>query len=374
MNLIKKILIAFIIIIFSYIIWRLLIKRNIILKGMNNQLGQTIEPFDLGVYTDPAKAELNKLIDKKITLNMQSIQPEYANLPLKEYCIKGAYNSAYTGSYMNYDMLTYLLGRGVRFFDLEVYYVKDSTTGNYSPQVGYSTDGKFISMDSKNTLLLDNVFSTLVAGAFSNTSPNGADPLFINLRIKSNNTDVYHAVAASVDYVLKSNLYANEDKTRKVTKNTHMSKLLGKVVLMVDKTINRDYRSLCSCEKGNQTCYDLTKYINIESGGEDMNLNKYVDILAQNPVPIKIKNDNLRTDIQNMNMAFPSVLPENASNPEISTFITHYGIELVPFKFYQKDDGLLKYETFFNDNIAGVVPLARSLAYFQKMDRLQNGG
>lgn len=374
MNLIKKILIAFIIIIFSYIIWRLLMKRNIILKGMDNQSGQTIEPFDLGVYTDPAKAELNKLIDKKITLNMQSIQPEYANLPLKEYCIKGAYNSAYTGTYMNYDMLTYLLGRGVRFFDLEVYYVKDPTTGDYSPQVGYSTDGKFVSMESTNTLLLDNVLSTLVAGAFSNTSPNGGDPLFINLRIKSNNTDVYHAVASSVDYVLKSKLFINSDGSRKVTQNTRMSQLLGKVVLLVDKTIDRDYKSHCACAKDKQTCYDLTKYINIESGGEDMNLNRYTDILAQNPVPIKIKNDNLRTDIQNMNMAFPNVLPENASNPEISTFITNYGIEIVPFKFYQKDDGLLQYETFFNDNNAGLIPLARSLAYFQKMDRIQNGG
>uniref|UniRef100_A0A6C0JIN9 Phosphatidylinositol-specific phospholipase C X domain-containing protein n=1 Tax=viral metagenome TaxID=1070528 RepID=A0A6C0JIN9_9ZZZZ len=341
---------------------------------METRTSQTIEPFDLGVYTDPAKAELNKLIDKKIKLNMQSIQPQYADLPLKEYCIKASYNSAYTGTFMNYDMLTYLLSRGVRFFDLEVYYVKDPKTGEYSPQVGYSTDGKFITMDSKNTLLLDNVLSTLVAGAFSQTSPTYDDPLFINLRIRSNNTDIYKAVAASVDFTLKPKLYKNSNGSRKVTKNTLMSKLLGTVVLLVDKTIDRDYRSYCACTDAKQTCYDLTKYINMESGSEDMNLNRYTDILAQNNVPIKIMNDNLRTDIQYMNLVLPNVLPENASNPAIMTFITSYGIEIIPFKFYQRDEGLLEYENFFNENNASLIPLARGLAYFQKMMRLQNGG
>ena len=372
MNFIKKILIVFVIIIFSYIIWRLLMKRNIILRGMETSSGKTIETFDLGVYTDPAKAELSKLKDTKIILNMQSIQHQYADLPLKEYCIKASYNSAYTGSFMNYDMLTYLLGRGVRFFDLEVYYIKDPETGNYSPQVGYSADGKFITMDSKNTLLLDNVLSTLVAGAFSQTSPSSGDPLFINLRIRSNNRDIYKAVGASVDYTLKPKLYKNSNGSREVNKNTIMSKLLGSVVLLVDKTIDRDYKSYCACTE--QNCYDLTKYINMESGSEDMNMNRYTDILAQNNVPIKIMNDNLRTDIKNMNLVLPNVLPENASNPEIMTFTTNYGIEILPLKFYQKDDGLLKYETFFNDNNASLIPLARALAHFQKMMRLQNGG
>jgi len=335
---------------------------------------KTIENFDLGIYNDPAVAELNKLKDSKITINIKTVIPEYDTMALKQYCIKGSYNSAFTGNYINMDMLIYLLGRGVRFFDFEVYFIQDATTGLYTPQVGYSTDGKIIAIESTNTILLDNVLSALVAGAFSQTSPNNNDPLFINLRIKSNNNDIYKAVASSVDFILKPVLYHDTNGDRKVTKNTPMSELMGKVVLMVDKTINRDYQSYTTCGKDKPgICYDLTKLINMESGGENMNLNKYSDILAQNALNIQIADNNLKTNIENMNLVLPSVLPANASNPEIIDFIKKYGCQIVPFKFYQRDNGLYKYETLFNDNNAGIIPLAKAIAYYQKMDMITNG-
>lgn len=372
MNVIKKILIVLIIIIFSYIIWRLVAKRNAIIRHMETK--KTIENFDLGIYTDPAAAELNGLKDSKITIHVKQIRPEYDKMALKQYCIKGSYNSAFTGNYINMDMLSYLLGRGVRFFDFEVYFIQDATTGLYTPQVGYSTDGKIIAMESTNTILLDNVLSALVAGAFSQTSPNNHDPLFINLRIKSNNNDIYKAVASSVDFTLKPVLYKDSNGGREVTKNTPMSELMGKVVLIVDKTINRDYQEHTSCDKNTPgVCYDLNQYINMESGGENMNLNKYSDILAQNALNIQIANDNLKTNIKNMNLVLPSVLPANASNPEITDFITKYGCQIVPFKFYQRDNGLYKYETLFNDNTAGIIPMAKAIAYYQKMDMITNG-
>jgi hypothetical protein len=359
MNIYKKVSIAFVIIIFSYIIWRLMIRRNEIKSETNK------EGFDFNIIPTGAAAELNGLKDESVKLNIQNLQQQYATLPLKEYFIKGSYNSALTGKYVSNDMLIYQLSRGCRFFDFEVYYLQDPTTGLYSPQVGYSTDGTFVSMTSENSILLDNVLSALVSNAFSQTSPNRADPLFINLRIKSNNNDIYHAVGACVDFALRKKLYK-----KKVTKDTIMQDLMGQVVLMVDKTINYKYADASQCkDKSDQNCYDLTGYTNIESGSTNMLLNRYINILNQSSISLYIQDDNLHTNISMMNLVLPDVLPENAKNIDTKKFVTDYGCQIVPMKFYQQDNGLKLYEAFFNDNIAGIVPLSAAIIYYKKLDQ-----
>jgi hypothetical protein len=357
MNNYKKFLIALIIIIFSYILWRLIIKRK--------QILQSIEPFSFNIIPDPARSQLNSLKDSTLKININSLPNAYYNLPLMEVCIKGSYNSAYTGKYITNDMLIYQLTRGCRFFDFEVYYIQNPDSGVYSPQIGYSIDGGFISMDSENSILLDNVLSALVSNAFtSQNSPNNNDPLFINLRIKSNNNDIYKAIATSIDYSIKDKLYKG-----KLTKNTLMKDLMGKIILCVDKTINYQYKDYTKCPQNSKSCYDLTKYINIESGSEDMNLNRYVNIYNQPNIPLMIKDNNLNTNIKTLNLILPDVLPENAPNPDIKTLIMNYGFQIVPFKFYQTGDELFKYELFFNDNKGGIVPLSIAMMYFKKIEQ-----
>lgn len=360
MNIYKKVLISFVILLFSYIIWRLILRRNDVINKNSK------EGMEFNIIPTGAAAELNGLKDNVLKINIQSLQPKYATLPLMEYCIKGSYNSAYTGTYINTDMLIYQLERGGRFFDFEVYYVQDPTSGLYSPHVGYSTDGTFVSMNSENTILLDNVLSALVSNGFSQTSPNSKDPLFINLRIKSNNNDVYHAVAASVDFALRKRLYP-----KTVTKKTSMAELMGQIVLIIDKTINYDYTKYTSCSQGDQTCFDLTKYTNLQSGSTDMLFNRYTNILNQKRIGIYIQDDNLKTNVSLMNLVLPDVLPENAPNPKIEQFITNYGCQIVPFKFYKQDHELKTYEELFNDNNAGIIPLSAALIYFKKMNSLQ---
>jgi len=358
MNIYKRVLIAFIIILFSYILWRLIVRRSEIIHENKK------EGFEFNIIPTAAESELNSLKDNTLHINIQTIQKQYATLPLKEYCIKGSYNSALTGKYVSNDMLVYQLSRGCRFFDFEVYYIQDPTSGNYSPQVGYSTDGAFVSMNSENTILLDNTLSALVSNAFSQPSPNNGDPLFINLRIKSNNNDVYRAVAGSVDFALRKKLYP-----KTVTKDTPMNELMGRVVLMVDKTINYNYTQYTGCKDGDQTCYDLTQYTNLQSGSTNMMINRYTNILNQNHIQLFIKDDDLRTNVRNMNLVLPDVLPENAKNAYVQNFYVKYGCQIVPMKFYQQDHGLKLYEEFFNDNNAGIIPLSTAIMYYQKLDQ-----
>uniref|UniRef100_A0A6C0DBK4 Phosphatidylinositol-specific phospholipase C X domain-containing protein n=1 Tax=viral metagenome TaxID=1070528 RepID=A0A6C0DBK4_9ZZZZ len=357
MNIYKKIFIALIVIIFSYIFWRLITKRNQIIKNT--------EPFSFNIIPDSANSDLNKLKDKIIKINMNSLPTTYHSLPLMDFCIKGSYNSAYTGKYINIDMLIYQLSRGCRFFDFEVFYIENPESRIFSPQVAYSTDANFVSMDCENSILLDNVLSALISNCFSTqNAPNNKDPLFINLRIKSNNDKVYKAVASSVDYTIKNKLY-----TGKITKNTPMKDLMGKIVLCIDKTVNYKYKDYTNCNQDDKTCYNLKNYTNIESGSENMVLNRYINVLNQKNVKLMIKDNNLNTNVENMNLVLPDTIPENAPNPEIQQFIMDYGCQIVPFKFYQKDEGLYKYEEFFNDTNGGTVPLSVAIIYFKKKNQ-----
>jgi hypothetical protein len=86
-------------------------------------------------------------------------------------------------------MVSYVLSRGCRFLDFEVYY---DNTGTY-PCVGYSSDPMAVSPTISNTnsvLLVDLLKSTLSSAFISNYgsnyfTSNANDPLFINLRMKT---------------------------------------------------------------------------------------------------------------------------------------------------------------------------------------------
>lgn len=362
MDLIKKIIIAFIIVIFTYIVWRLMMKRNNILNKINK------EPFVEGLCLTgtPQKCELDTLKDSSLTIKIQTTNA--VNLSLKQICIKGSYNSAFTGTYINIDMIHYLLSRGCRFFDFEVFYIMDPSTNTYTPQVGYSTDSNITILESENTILLDNVLASFSYG-FSNDSPNGGDPIFINLRIKSNNNDVYKSVAKSIDFSLKSLLYKGANGIA-VTKDTLVKDLMGKVVIFVDKTINSDYKNLSICDPNSPTyssCYSLTKYVNAESGGQDFRLNRYANILNQYALGIYILDDDISVNTTSVNLVLPDVIPENAPNPSFMQFITQYGCNIVLYKFYQLDKGLLEYEQMFFNNKYGILPLSTVFIYYKKI-------
>jgi hypothetical protein len=100
-----------------------------------------------------------------------------------------------------------------------------------------------------------------------------------------------------------------------------------------------------------------------------MILNRYTNILNKKNVSLIIKDDNLSTNTSSMNLVLPDIMPENAPNPDIQQFIIDHGCQIVPFKFYQKDDNLYKYEEFFNDTKGGTVPLSVAIMYFKKKNQ-----
>lgn len=341
MPLSRKILIAIIILLFSYILYRLLQKRQEVMRenSQKSKEGFNKEGFE----------------NAKNSIVAQSINSANTGMPLAQYCVKGSYNTALTGNTISLDMIKYVLSRGCRFVDFEVFYIDDT------PYVAYTNDSTYTSIQTENKLLLDEVLTKTVLYAFGPNAPNAKDPLFIHIRVKSTNNNVYKAVGKSVDYALRDKLYEKpvDDKTK-------LADIMGKVVLIMDKTINYDYGDYSRCGSKDLNCYDLTKFVNIESGSEYVKLFRYNEVLLKQPKQPTVSNDNETVDVKSVQIVLPDFNTKNIKNPNFGEFVMNYGSQIVPFRFYQKDDELANYEKVFSDNSSGIMPMSKTMLYFKK--------
>lgn len=287
--------------------------------------------------------------------SLQSI----TDMPLSQYCIKSSYNSAISGKYVSEDMLINVIKQGCRFIDFEIVY----DASNNAPYVAYTTDASFQTIDTKNKILLDKLLVCAVNHGLSISAPNIKDPLLIQLRIKSNNQNVYKAVAKSVHATLSNKLF-----TGRFDENTTLDDIMGKVVLIMDKTIHSNYRSNTKCLTNDKDCYDLTQFIKLESGSELMKKDSYASLLKQKTYPLYINDDDKTTNIYNMHIAEPDIKDKN---PKISDFVLGYGTQIVTSCFYKDDDELTKYEKFFSDNEYAFVPMSTAIKYFKKEKQQQ---
>ena len=313
-----------------------------------------------GFFGSP-DSELSSLNNKSVPVQVSSTNKEQSNEILRDYAIKGSYNSAITGNYANTEMIKYVLERGCRFLDFEVFLIDNK------PQVSYSVDKTFETRETENSILLDNALISAVSAAFSRPSPNYEDPLFIQLRVKSKDHSIYKMIAKSVDYSLRTKLYK-----KPVDGNTKLSEIMGKVVLVFDKSYERNYADYSKCEKDEKTCYDLTKYINIESGTSSLFSNTFTEILTESAYPLTIKDGcDLCTNVDKYRLAVPSKRIKNEKNPELKELVLGHASQINLFRFYLKGDELDEYEGFFNHFQSSFVPLASVIQYYKNQEEIE---
>ena len=376
MEIYKKIIILILIILFIYVGYRLLKKisccneNRITREGLEN-LNSTNE-----------EVELNSLKSKDdVTIN--SIHKNDINLPLSQYVIKASYNSAVTGDYISTDMVKYVLSRGCRFLDFEVFLIDGK------PKVAYTSDSTYKTIQSKNSVLLDEVLSVIVSNAFSNNSPNRLDPLFIHLRIKSphhndnsknindikkHKNDIYKQVNKVLISLYQKNgnlVYFdakenNKDKRARIDKKTKLKDIMGKFVIIIDKSLNYNYAKYPLCGTNEKNCIDLLRdYRHTESGDGFINIERYSDILKEKTTPPNIVND-INTDVKKIKLALPDYDIKHISNPKLQPFVTDYGFQIVTYRYYKKDANLSECEEIFNEHKFGIVPLSTMVKYFEK--------
>jgi hypothetical protein len=357
----KKLIILFIILIATYIIWRLIQKQIEIGKIQAAATAKMIPPTIEGLFTSSPESEL-ATVQIENPLSIKPYSQPLGELPLREFIIKGSYNTAITGNYVNKDMVTYILKRGCRYLDFEIFLVDQKAV------VSYCTDPSFNILLTDNTVSLNDILTTIVLNLTN--APNKSDPLFINMRIKSNDVSIYPIVAASVDYHLNSLLYKGI-----IANDMPLSTFNDKIVLIVDKTINPEYASLCDCANSSSNpCYDLRNYINLETGSETLLQQPYTQLLNQCWNTPIINNNNITTNITKMRITVPdsvtqySTSPYIKQNPDFIPFIRQQGCQLIPLRFYLLDSSspsLASYEDFFNKNKSAFVPLAIALRAIQ---------
>lgn len=308
--------------------------------------------------------------------------------PLMQYCIKGSYNSAYSGNYISDIMVKYVLSRGCRFLDFEIY----SDEAN-NAIVGYSSDPAAVNptISNKNNVLFQDILKTTIASAFSNqygqtyTTTNTNDPLFINIRLKTNaaNTkSLYNAVQTAIQGAYHSGYsqyFYDKDISdgywtwdwingRKYTKNTHkdnyvngyttLKDIMGKVIIIFENNLN------LSLPQANTSSINSGNFYNMISNTESLYKTSYNDIIKSKTNPPHIKDTNT-VDLGD-NPKFMMVVPDNNTkpdNPSVFASIRNYGYQLTLFQYYNGDAYLMQYEGMFKTYGSAFVPMAYCLNY-----------
>lgn len=351
MNTYKKLLIALVIIITFYLLYILINKRlninNIVLENMD---------------TDESPGENNEflVIQNKPIPSIGNAPIHIIDLPIREYIIKSSYNSAFTGSFVNLEMVEHLLLRGCRFLDFEIYNVDNQT------YVGTSSDVNSLEISSSNKILLNYIFKTISNNAFKSPVPNVNDPCFIHLRIKTDNNDTYKDIANLIEVYFKDRLHKG-----KITGSTKLSEISGKIIIVIDKNTAPNYNKypVCSTDK-NQICYNLKNFVNLESGGDDLRTYRYTTIINEKNTPPLIMDDKLNSNVFNYKLILPD-LGGNffgiMNNPDHNLLISNHSAQIICYNFYNRDSNLDKYEQFFGIFKSSFVPFSSAIPILNQM-------
>jgi len=194
-----------------------------------------------GLENPDAKAK--KFIDNKLT----SINPEdsQSKFKLRDYYIKAAYNAFNPDKFKNtnvsMDACLYVLARGCRFIDFEVFSMDNQ------PVIASSSVNSYNYKETYNHIPVSDAFDVLGSYAFSGSKcPNPGDPFIIHMRIMSRNVTMYDNLAKIISQskTVARNLlgpkYGREYQSKDLG-NEDLLDFKGKIILMVDGT-NPVYR------------------------------------------------------------------------------------------------------------------------------------
>jgi hypothetical protein len=302
------------------------------------------------IYISRLKArECNKMNTIYGDLNgkIQSIDnsPNF-KYTFKDYYIKSAYNCCSGGNYKNdyvdLCILKDILKQGVRGLDFEIYSIDDK------PVVATSTSSSYFVKETFNYIPFADILNIIRDYAFStSTAPNSRDPIILHFRIKSTNQTMYQNFATLLkgyDSILLPKDYDSENHGQNFG-NVPLQKLLGKVVIIVDRS-NISYLE----------CPEFYKFINMTSNSIFMRALHYYDIKYTPDLGELI-------DFNKQNMTIG--MPDKGDNPENPSGIVlrETGSQLLAMRYQTVDANLEENDLFFNENGYAFVLKPEKLRY-----------
>lgn len=309
--------------------------------------------------------EINRIKGNGAPIAISSLkEPKYLDLPLREFIVKSSYNSAISGDYANQEMIRYVMGRGCRLLDFEIF-----TVGNIE-YVSLSKDDQ-LSMDtlneSQDRLSLANALATVNSIAFTAPCPSPNDPLFLSLRMKNKLKGqelktVYKRVADILSVTFPNRMFQDSTgKALEVNGSTPLKDIMGKVVVIFD-TENKlsNFDKLCSGSSDHE-CAEIYPLINIPAnvaGG--LPIYRYEDVIMKLREPVLQERDGVGTTIDTFFMVVPPV-DDVIQVPAPREVILSSFPQFMLYKFHINNSNLEEYENIFNKAGSALVPISSLL-------------
>jgi hypothetical protein len=263
--------------------------------------------------------------------SINSSTPKYGRL-LRDYYIKSSYNSCAGGQFENDWVdtcsLVAVIREGCRFLDFEIYNMDGVAAIAVSPTNSYYEKGSY------NYVTFDEAMEVILMNAFSNAScPNPNDPLFINIRIQSNDIHIYDSISESLIKHLQHKMLPKEYSYENNGKNlgaVPIKNLLGKVCVMVDKS-----NPMVETTK-------LDEFVNIAGNSVFLRNLHYNDVVYTNDM------DELKY-FNKKNMTITSPNKSKTAENYKSVVPMQYGVQFNAMCFQTKDSNLATYKKLFED-------------------------
>ena len=273
--------------------------------------------------------------DKVKITSISDSKDDTFKFKLRDYYIKASYNSFNDGDFdystLSMDSCLYVLSRGCRFIDFEVYSIDNV------PVISSSSQNDFTNKKSQNNIPVADAFEVLGNYAFSSAKcPNPEDPFIIHMRMMSQNVTMYNNLeniiknSKGVASRLLGPKYGREYQSNDLG-DENIEDFKGKIIIIVDGT-NPVYKKT-----------GFYQFVNMSSGSLFLSKKSFFDVQT------RIDSQQFK-EANKKNMSL--VLPDKAAKPKN---VGHngpftWGCQIVAMCFQEsaRDEKLDAYEGAFN--------------------------
>ena len=272
-----------------------------------------------------------KKISSLVPATLSSANP--TDYPVNFYYIKTAYNccseGSYVNDYVNLCILEKIITQGVRCFDFEIFNIDDV------PIVSTSTNNNYWVKETLNYVLFSDAFEKIINQAFNSLyCSNYLDPVFISLRMNTNNIKVYNNIAGIFkEYI---NQYLLEDKynygnIENFCGTVPLKELMGKIIIMVNSPNTLLQNS------------DLDEFVNIITGPTSSKFKfEPFSVIKSN-----YKDETIIYTKERAIFVSPDIENGIPMNPE-SSVCFKLGVQFIGMSYQYNDSNLQAYQSFFD--------------------------
>ena len=274
---------------------------------------------------------------------------------IRDYYILSSYNSCNTSTELQHNTISlnalkYVIGQGARLLDFEIYSLENK------PIVSTSNNpDNYYMFQSSNYVTFNDVFETIINNAFNiSTCPNPLDPLFVHLRVKSNNdkmlnnlATIFETYEGSTNYILGTkysfekttcNPNVTRDDNSNININCNTNNITEEPLYYFQNKI------IVILDRSNTTaldCANLMEYVNLTSNSLYCRLiNNFTMVNSQDQQEL------LEFNKRTMTIVTPDI-GINKNNPDVNKSKL-LGIQFNANNFYQKDNSLNNSINMFN--------------------------